>query len=210
MLRQRPLPHRLLLAPPLRLSLPLRPCRALRMYAGCPCPHAIQLPEVAANAPRQRQVLSLLHQRAVLWLRGHDKHFRGTAGSYVRTLVWKSYMSLTARTTTHPAQDNLRLMAHSRRANAKIFLVGFHRHLLSRVLGHPSPWLTQRQCDLPRTNQRRFPLPLSFAERKLRFRFSQRWEFTAQFICLSVWRIISAWTCLCAQPDSGHRRRIPV
>jgi hypothetical protein len=52
--------------PPLRLSLPLCPFQALRMYAACPCPHATQLPEVAANSPQQRQVLSLLHQRAVL------------------------------------------------------------------------------------------------------------------------------------------------
>jgi hypothetical protein len=42
-------------APLFRMSLPRCPCQALR-----PCPHAIHLPEVAANAPRQRQFLSLL------------------------------------------------------------------------------------------------------------------------------------------------------
>jgi hypothetical protein len=132
----RPLPRRPLVVPPLRLSLPLRPFRVLRMYAGCPCPHAIQLPEVAASAPRRRQVLSLLHQRAVLWPRGHSKRSRGV-GSCVRELARKSYKSLTVRTTVHPSRDSLRLMAHSRRANAKIPLVCFPHHLLSRVLGRP-------------------------------------------------------------------------
>jgi hypothetical protein len=65
-------------------------------------------------------------------------------------------------------------------------------------------WLTQRQCDLPRTNQWRFPLPLSFAEYQLRFRSRQRWEFTTQFACLSAWRVTGAWTCPRTQPDSGH------
>jgi hypothetical protein len=83
-----------LVAPPLRLSLLLRPCRTLRMYAACPCPHAIQLPEVAN--PRQRQVLSPLHQRAVLRPRGYDKRSRGTVGSCVRALARKSYRSLIA------------------------------------------------------------------------------------------------------------------
>jgi len=36
MWRQRLLPHRRLVAPPLRLSLSLCPCRVLRMYAACP------------------------------------------------------------------------------------------------------------------------------------------------------------------------------
>jgi hypothetical protein len=75
------LPRRPLVFPPLWLSLPLRPCRALRIYAACPCPHAIQLPEVVANAPRQLQVLSPLHQWAVSRPRGHDEHSRGTVGA---------------------------------------------------------------------------------------------------------------------------------
>ena len=62
----RPLLHHRLVAPLLQPSLPLRPSRALRIYAACPCPHAIQLPQVAANAPRQHLVMSLPHQRAVL------------------------------------------------------------------------------------------------------------------------------------------------
>jgi hypothetical protein len=105
------------------------------MYAACPCPHAIQLPEVAANAHLQHQVLSPPHKR-VLLPRGHDKCSRGTVGSCVRALARRSYRSLTARTTAHPARDSLRLMAHSRRANAKIPLAySLHLHL-SRVLGH--------------------------------------------------------------------------
>jgi hypothetical protein len=103
MRRQRPLLHHLLVAPPLRPSLPLRLCRALRMYAACPCPHAIQLPQVAANAPRQHQVLFPLHQRAVFRPGGHDKRSRGTVGSCVIALARKSYRSLTARMTAHPA-----------------------------------------------------------------------------------------------------------
>ena len=48
---QRPLLQRPLVAPPPQPSLPLRPCRALRMYMACPCLHTIQLPQVVANAP---------------------------------------------------------------------------------------------------------------------------------------------------------------
>jgi hypothetical protein len=66
MWRPPPLPHRPLVAPPLQLYLPLRPCQALKMYARCQCPHAIQLSQVAANVPRQRRVQSPLHQWAVL------------------------------------------------------------------------------------------------------------------------------------------------
>jgi hypothetical protein len=51
-----------------------------------PCPHAIQLPEVAANVLRQHKVLSPLHRRAVLQPRGHDKRLRGTVDSCVRAL----------------------------------------------------------------------------------------------------------------------------
>ena len=47
------------------------------MYAAYLCPHVIQLPEVAPNAPRQHQILSPLHQRAVLPPRGHDKCSKG-------------------------------------------------------------------------------------------------------------------------------------
>jgi hypothetical protein len=136
MRRRRPLLHHLLVVPQLQPSLPLRPCRALRMYAACPCPHAIQLPQVAANAPRRHQVLSLLHQRAVLRPRDHDKRSRGTVGSCVIALARKSYMSLTARTNAHHARDSLHLMAHSRRASAKILLAySLHLHL-SQALGH--------------------------------------------------------------------------
>src|SRR6267154_6365454 len=133
---QQPLLHHLLVAPPLRLSLPLRPYRALRMYAACPCLHAIQLSQVAANAPRQHQVLSLLHQRSVLRSRSPDKRSRVIVGSCVRALARKYYRSLTARTNAHLARDSLCLMAHSRRANAKILLVYFPRLHLSRALGH--------------------------------------------------------------------------
>jgi hypothetical protein len=136
MRRQRPLLHHLLVAPPLRPSLPLRLCRALRMYAACPCPHAIQLSQVVANAPRQHQVLFPLHQRVVFRPRGHDKRSKGTVGSCVIALARKSYRSLTARTTALPARDSLRLMDHSRRANAKILLACFLRLHLSQVLGH--------------------------------------------------------------------------
>ena len=131
----RPLPHRLLVAPPLQLSLPPRLCRALRMYTACPCPHAIQLLQVATNAPRQRQALLPLHQR-VSWPRGYVKRSRGI-GSCIRVLAQKSCMSLTAKTTAHPAQDSLRLMTHSRRGNARILLVCFPHHLLNRVPGRP-------------------------------------------------------------------------
>ena len=102
MRRQQPLLHHLLVAPPLRLSLPLRPYRALRMYAACPCLHAVQLPLVAANAARQHQVLSLLHQQAVLRSQGHNKCSRVIAGSCVRALARKYYRSLTARTNAQP------------------------------------------------------------------------------------------------------------
>jgi hypothetical protein len=135
MWRQRLRPHRPLVAPSLRLSLPLRLCRALRIYAACLCPLAIQ-PQVAANAPRQHPVLSPIHQRAVLRPRGHDKRSRGTVGSCVIALARKFYMSLTARMTAHSARDSLRLMDHSRRANAKILLACFLRLHLSQVLGH--------------------------------------------------------------------------
>jgi hypothetical protein len=104
-------------------------------YAACPCPHAIQLLEVAANALRQRQILSPLHQRAVLRPQGHDKLPRGTV-SCVRASARIPCRSLIARTTTHPAWDSLRLMAHSRRVNAKIPLAFFLNLHLSRVLGN--------------------------------------------------------------------------
>ena len=91
-------------------AVPLRPYRALRMYAACPCPHAIRLPQVVANTPRQHQVLSPLHQRAVLRPGDHDKRSRGT-GSCVTALARKSYTNLTGRTNAHLTQDSLRLMA---------------------------------------------------------------------------------------------------
>jgi hypothetical protein len=138
MWRPPPLPHHPLVVPPLRLYFLLRPCRALRMYAGCQCPHAIQLSQVAANVPRRHQVLSPLHQWAVLQPRGHDKHSKGTVGSCVIVLARKSYRSLTARTNAHHARGSLCLMAHSRRANAKILLAYFLHLHLSRVLGHLS------------------------------------------------------------------------
>jgi hypothetical protein len=96
---------------------------------------AIHLREVSANALRQRQISSPQHQRAVLRPRGHDKLSRGTV-SCVRASARKSYRSLIARTTAHPVRDSLHLMAHSRRANAKILLVFFLHLHLSRVLGH--------------------------------------------------------------------------
>jgi hypothetical protein len=136
MWRRPPLLHRPLVAPPPRLFLPPRPYRALRMYAACPCPHAIQLLEVAANAPRRHQVLFPLHQRAVLRPRCHDKRSRDTVGSCVIALARKCYRNLTARTYAHPARDILHLMAHSRRANAKILLAYFLHLHVSLVLGH--------------------------------------------------------------------------
>ena len=142
MWRQQVLPRGPLLDPPLQLSLPLRPCRALKMYAACRCPHTIQLPQVAANALRQHQVLSFLLQPTVLRPRGHDKRSTGTVGSCVRALARKSYKSLTTGTNAYSAQDSLRLMAHSRPANAKILLVYFLCLHLSRVLGYHY-WLTQ-------------------------------------------------------------------
>jgi hypothetical protein len=93
MRRQWLLPHRPLVTPgpsTSAVSTLSHFVRALRiMYAACPGPqaHAIQLPEVAANAPRQHQVLSPLHQRAVLRPRDHDKRSRGTIGSCVRALA---------------------------------------------------------------------------------------------------------------------------
>ena len=100
-----------------------------------PCPHGIQLLQVAPNAPRQRQVLSPLHQR-VSRPRGQVKPSRGV-GSCVRALAQRSYMSLTTRTTAHPARDSLHLIVYSRRANARILLACFFHHLLSRVPGRP-------------------------------------------------------------------------
>jgi hypothetical protein len=72
-MQTQPLPHHPLVASPLWLSHPLRPCRALKMYVVCPCPHAIQLQKVAANAPRQHQILSLLYQWVVLRPRDYNK-----------------------------------------------------------------------------------------------------------------------------------------
>ena len=133
---QRPLLHHFLVAPLLRPFLPIRLCRALRMYAACSCPHAIQLPQVAANAPRKHQLMYLLHLRAVLPPRDHDGRSRGTVGSCVTALARKSYMNPTARTNAHHDRDSLLQMAHSRRANAKI-LLAYSLHLrLSGVLGH--------------------------------------------------------------------------
>jgi hypothetical protein len=57
--------------------LPPRPCRALRMYAACPCPHTIQLPEVVVNAPRQRQVLSPTSTGGLTATR--SRHVRGAS-----------------------------------------------------------------------------------------------------------------------------------
>src|SRR5580658_2475424 len=40
---------------------------------------------------------------------------------------------------------------------------------------------TQWHRNFPRTNQRRFPILLSFTESQLGFRFRQRWVFKTQF-----------------------------
>ena len=117
------------------LSLPLRLCQARRMYAACPCPHTIQLLQVATNALQQHQILSPLHQRSVLRPRGCDKLLRGTV-SCIRALARKSYRSLIARTTAHPTRDNFHLMDHLRCANVKILLAFFLHLYLSWVLGH--------------------------------------------------------------------------
>ena len=116
--------------------------------------------------------------------RVHDKHLRGTV-SCVSTSARKTYRSLIARTTAHPARGSHRLMAYSRRANANILLANsLHPHL-SRGLGHLY-LVHARQCDISRTNQRRIPISLSFAEyHQLSFSFRQRREFTTQFPRLS-------------------------
>jgi hypothetical protein len=60
--------------------------------------------------------------------------------------------------------------------------------LLSAPSSQPSPrasLLGSRQCGILRTNQRRFPIPLSFTKYQLGFSFRQR-EFTTQFPCLSL------------------------
>jgi hypothetical protein len=80
------------MVPPFRLTPPLRPCRAHKMYTASPCPHAIQLLEMATNALRQRQIL---RQRAVLRPRGQDKLSRGTV-SCVTASARKSYKNLIA------------------------------------------------------------------------------------------------------------------
>jgi hypothetical protein len=99
----------------------------------------VACPYLAANAPRQRQILSPLHQRAVLRPRGHDKRSRGTVGScVVRALARKSYRSLTVRTTAHPVRDSLHMMAHSRRANANILFAYFLHLFLSHSHKHCS------------------------------------------------------------------------
>jgi hypothetical protein len=76
---------------------------------GMPMPPRHPAAAGGRQRPRQHQVLFLLHQRAVLRLRGHDKRSRGTVGSCVIALARKSYRSLTARTNAHPARDSLHL-----------------------------------------------------------------------------------------------------
>ena len=113
------------------------------MHAACPCPHTIQLLQVAANAPRQLQVLFPLHQQ-VLWPQGHVKCSRGV-DSCVRALAQKSCMSLTARRTAHPTLDSLPLIAHLRHANARILSACF-----SPPSSQPSPrssLLGSRNCS---------------------------------------------------------------
>jgi len=106
-----------------------------------PYPHAIQLPEVAANVPRQHKVLSPLHQRALLRPRGHEAttNVRG-APSVAVSEHWaapprKSYWSLTEDDRASRLGQP-RLMAHSRRANARTLLAHLLHLHLSRVLGH--------------------------------------------------------------------------
>jgi hypothetical protein len=108
MRRQRPLPQYPLVAPPLRPSLPLRPCRASRTYAArrAPTPAAGDGPQRPSTAPNPVS----LHQRAVLRRRGHDKRLRGTVGSCVKALTRRSYKSLTLRTTVYATRNSLLLM----------------------------------------------------------------------------------------------------
>jgi hypothetical protein len=75
----------------------------------------------------------------------------------------KSYWSLTVRMTVRPRLGLSCLMAHSRRANARIqFAYFLHLHL-SRVLVHH--YLAHAMAmQLSHTNQRCFPLPLSFMD----------------------------------------------
>jgi hypothetical protein len=75
-----------------------------------------------------------LRQRDVLRPRVHDKLLRGTV-SCVSTSARKTYRSLIARTTAHPARGSHRLMAYSRRANGSILLANSLRPHLSRGLG---------------------------------------------------------------------------
>ena len=125
-----------------------------------------------------------LRQRDVLRPRVHDRLLRGTV-SCVSTSARKTYRSLIARTTAHPARGSHRLMAYSRRVNANILLANSLRPHLSRGLGHLY-LVHARQCDISRTNQRRIPISLSFAEyHQLSFSFRQWREFTTQFPRLS-------------------------
>ena len=90
---------------------PVRPCRSLGMYAACPCP----MPSSCRRWPPTFEK--------------HRRQLRHNIGLEVLL-----YMSLTARMSTHPTRDVLRLIAHSRRA--KTLLAYFLRLHLSRVLGH--------------------------------------------------------------------------
>ena len=90
---------------------PVRPCRSLGMYAACPCP----MPSSCRRWPPTFEK--------------HRRQLRHNIGLEVLL-----YMSLTARMSTHPTRDVLRLIAHSRRASAKNS-VG----LLSAPSSEPSP-----------------------------------------------------------------------
>ena len=120
------------------------PTSAVSPSSSVPSPqdvHGMPMPPSYPVAPGGRQRLSTAPSPvsptpAVSRPRGHVKRSRGIS-SCVRVLAQKSCMSLTAKTTAHPAQDSLRLMTHSRRGNARILLVCFLHHLLNRVPGHP-------------------------------------------------------------------------
>jgi hypothetical protein len=107
-------------------------------YVAYPYPHAIQLPEVAANVPRQHKVLSPLHQRAPLRPRGHDKRSRGTVGCCVRALGRAAEEVLLESDRGRPrvplgtASPDGSLKA----ANARTLLAHLLHLHLSRVLGH--------------------------------------------------------------------------
>ncbi len=128
-------------APTLQLSLPLRPCRALRYqrHAHAPTPSSCRrwLPTPLDSAK------SCLPYTSV-WPYGHEATTnprRITVGSSIRALARKSYRILTARATAHLARNSLRLITHSRCANAKILLAYFLHLHPSRVLG--CAWATR-------------------------------------------------------------------